>query len=478
MPRSILRALASATFAFATLALAANARASGPPPVYARLLDPIASYSTPGTPWRAVVTGSASPSRPSPIQPGSILAGRVVVARPLGLGLRRERAFLELAFDSCLDPSGAPFPCAAELQSIDNARERVSANRVQGILPASHPHSYLNGFWLRPRTLLFPKSAAGLVGAGGALHTHLIPHPAAGAVIAGARILFLRLPNGEVELPAGADLIVRVHAETGGPSPLPAPPTPPIAAALASLPAHVHHAGGQHAADNINFAFFGSRQVLETAFLASGWFPAAPLTPRTFARTYAAYAAMNSFPTAPVSPLLYEGRLPAVVFQKSLNTLAKRHHIRIWPHPDQPDVWLGSATHDVGVGLEPARKTITHKIDRHIDRERLKVLTDLQFAGCVESHTPVERPHLASPPSPKTRVVTDGALFAVTLRPCSVPEPHPAVLHRPAHPFAATAFRRIVLETRHYLLRGNPYFLAFRSAHWAATPRRRAAELD
>jgi hypothetical protein len=472
MPRTFL-----AAFAFTV-----SASASGPPPVYARLLDPIASYSTPGTPWRAVVTGSASPTRPSPIPSGSILSGRVVRAQPLGLGLRRERAILELAFDACLNPSGAPFPCAAELQNVDNARERISANRVQGILPAGHPHSYLNGFWLRPRALLFPKSAAGLVGAGGALHARVIPHPAAGVLIAGVRILFLRLPNGEVELPAGADLIVRVHAGTEHPFPQPAPIAPPIAppiaGPLASLSPDVHHANGQRAADLINLAFFGSRQALETAFLAAGWFPAAPLTPRTFARTYAAYAAMKPFPTAPVSPLLYEGQLPAIVFQKSLNTLAKRHHIRIWPHPGQPDIWLGSATHDVGVGLEPARKTITHKIDRHIDRERLKVLTDLQFAGCIESHAPVERPLLASPPSPKARIVTDGALFAVTLRPCSIPDSHPPVLHRPAHPFAASAFRRVVLETRHYLVRGNPYFLAFRSAHWAATPKRRAAELD
>ncbi len=63
---------------------------------------------------------------------------------------------------------------------------------------------------------------------------------------------------------------------------------------------------------------------------------------------------MSGYSTAPVSTLLYQDAEPTVVFQKSFNTIAKRHHIRIWRAGDFEgnEVWLGAATHDAGVGFQ------------------------------------------------------------------------------------------------------------------------------
>ena len=77
------------------------------------------------------------------------------------------------------------------------------------------------------------------------------------------------------------------------------------------------------------------------------WWPAEPLTHRSVLRVYQAISAQRGYPTAPMSMLLLDGRLPDLTFQKTFNTVAKRHHIRIWQQPGQVggrDVWIAAAT--------------------------------------------------------------------------------------------------------------------------------------
>src|SRR6185369_3574206 len=101
---------------------------------------------------------------------------------------------------------------------------------------------------------------------------------------------------------------------------------------------------GVEAKDIINVAFTGSLQDLSGAFVAAGWQPAEPRTRNSMGKAYRAYTSQSGYATAPVSKLLYEGAEPDLVFQKSLNTMNKRHHIRIWHAPGAgPDVWIGAA---------------------------------------------------------------------------------------------------------------------------------------
>src|SRR5207302_1549854 len=85
------------------------------------------------------------------------------------------------------------------------------------------------------------------------------------------------------------------------------------------------------------------------------------------------------------SKMLYQQAEPDVVFQKSLNTITKRHHIRIWQvgEFDGNEIWLAAASHDFGVAFRAASMTITHKIDLRTDLERRKVINDIRFAGCA-----------------------------------------------------------------------------------------------
>lgn len=427
-----------------------------------RLRTPVSSLAKAGTRFVGVVTGCARADCTVILPPGSTIHGFVDSVSPVGFGVRRERASMALTFDGCNLPDGSAVACRSELLRLDNARESVTkGNRIHGILAANHPHSYLGGLWIRPTSALLPRSLSGLTGAGRMIYSGIAPHPAVAGAIIVTRLAVLQLPEPEIQLPAGVELILRVTAEA--PAAHAAEPMPLLADRLAdwlnATPVKITMPDGTFAADILNTVFRGSEADVTLAFLGAGWFTADPLNGRTYARSYRAFTSMKPYPTAPVSPLRYEGRLPDLVFQKSFNCMAKRHHIRLWrvDFPDGP-VWVGAATHDVGIYFDWKRMVLTHRIDPEIDRERDRVLADLSFAGCVAAAARVERPALAAD---GVGMTTDGAAHVIDARPCrqqitGVAEPLKKVS------LGKAILRRTILESRHYLLRGNAYYWAFR----------------
>jgi hypothetical protein len=147
----------------------------------------------------------------------------------------------------------------------------------------------------------------------------------------------------------------------------------------------------------INLVFIGEEAKLKDAFLKAGWLPAQHYSLKVLAKGFFAVADHHSFKQAPVSALYVQGHRPDLVFQKQNDTLAKRHHIRIWRQPvtfhGQP-VWIASATHDTGLEFSRTSKRITHQIDPHIDRERQKVIDDLAFAEKLSSVGAIRRSDL------------------------------------------------------------------------------------
>lgn len=435
-----------------------------------RLNTPIASYSKPGTPFTARVLGPLNDRAPL-LPVGSLIHGSVRQARSIGLGFRRERASLEIEFQSCELPTGDSVPCEVRLHTVDNARETVTKpNHIQGVLAASCPQSWLSGVWYRPAPALFHRSAAGLTGAGGMIETKFPEGGLGAAAVIVSRLVLFRMPDPDIELPAGTDLIV--HVSTGAepePDPVRAAPSSDIAETVQKAPSEILFPDHTPAADIINFAFVATDAELTQAFEAAGWTLAETLTAKTFTRTYTAMTAMRAYPGAPVSKLYYGDRLPDLVFQKTLNSMAKRHHIRLWNvgTPERP-LWLGAATHDVAIGFDWRRLTVTHRIDPQIDRERETVVNDLAAAGCLAAASVVERPELARQTAVSS---TGGAAIIATLKPCGPAAVGPA-LHRPHRSLAVLGLRRVILETRHYITRGNAYYLAYRAVRWSFSPKR------
>jgi len=168
--------------------------------------------------------------------------------------------------------------------------------------------------------------------------------------------------------------------------------------------------------------FFGSRDQLIAAFGEAGWIEADGMGAKSAVKAAQATLRQTGYGAAPFSTLTLEGRVPDIMFQKSLNTFAKRHHIRVWKLPntyDGSDVWIGAATHDIATTKERGYTKWSHRIDPHVDRERDWVATDLLFVGTAKAYADVPRPAAPKKLSNATgdNMVTDGKLTALKLAP-------------------------------------------------------------
>lgn len=404
------------------------------------------------------------------IPAGSVIHGSVRKARSVRVGLTRERALLDLDFDRYELPDGRSVPFGAQVFAVDNGREDVTRDgKIQGILAAGGTPALARGIWGTPSMNILHRPIAGLTGFSTRLWAEFGMGPACAAGLLAFRWIALRFPEPEIELPVGTELLLAVtsipeHAPRFNPERL-EPEATPLAEELAALDPAVDKTSGKPSGDVLNLAFTGTRDQMAQAFAAAGWSEADPLSRATFTKMYRAYVSMNGYAKAPVSRLEYDDREPDFVFEKSLNTVHRRHHVRVWQLPGQ-NVWLAAATHDIGVGFDPRFRMMTHKIDEDIDRERSKVTSDLQSARCARGVTTIARPAAGLDRSPT--IVTDGDLWLIRLQDCSAP---PAVLvakaKKPGNR-ASRMLRRFTLETRHYVLRDNAYHWGFRAARAGA----------
>ena len=442
-----------------------------PPTFQVRLDVPLTSYSSPaGTAFTATVISPLEIDGQSIIPQGSLVRGSVRRASAVGFGLRHERAALELAFYEYQLAGGASYPLGARLQFIENAREQVdSRGRIKGVLAASSPQGLLRGIWYWPGEDFFSHSALGLTGAGGALWSHFSMGPIGAAGVLASRYVLFSLPEPEIQLPIGTELrLLATNVSDDAPR-TPVLPDLGVSESLAFwLQTHsrvVTRPDGTPADDTINLAFIGEADDLQASFTAAGWVAAEPRNLHSLSTVYRAYNSMSGYSTAPVSMLLYQRAEPSVVFQKSFNTIAKRHHIRIWSAGsfEGQQVWLGAATHDAGVGFQLRSGTITHRIDPQTDGERQKVVTDLGFAGCSERVSLLER-SADSASALSAGIQTDGRMAVVWLQPClrDASDDNPP-LPAPGSRGKRLA-RRFILETRQYFFRDNMYYWAIRAA--------------
>jgi hypothetical protein len=435
----------------------------------------VTSYaSKPGTPFQAVVVSPYEYAGKVLIPQGSIVYGIVERATPVGLGLIHERAGLQLAFREYETPQGERAQLNARLLSIDNDRDQVRANgRVRGILAAGNPNGLVSGFWQKPDLNLLYRSTIGLTGATSQIWKDLAMGPFGAAALIALRCTVFRFPEPEIHFLPGTDMLLEVEVPPKSMPALAAAEhsiTPePLVSWIQARPTEIRTARGVVAADRINIVFVGSRQELTDAFVNSGWSMTDARSLRTISRVYYAFSAMHDYSAAPVSKLLYQGAEPDLVFQKSLNTVSKRHHIRIWSGAsvDGQQIWLGAATHDTGVTFHTTSMAFTHKIDPGIDLERSKVVADLSFSGCSETPSYVNAPNAEQNKEGHTSVMTDDRLAVLQLQTC---DDIRSVVNEPGPPPPGTVVtrfsRRFILEARNYLLRDNPYYWGYEVFKW------------
>ncbi len=452
-------------------------------PLQVRLEDHLTSYATSaGTGFRAVVTVPLETGGRVAIPRGSVVYGAVVKVTAVGFGFVHERAALDLAFREIVTPDGRSFPLQARLHAIDNAREHITPRGiVQGILAANSPANLRYGLFREPSSALFYHSLIGATGPTGQLWTEYGMGPFAAVGFLALNMAMFRFPEPEIHYAPGTDMELAVSALPEGvafyPPPFVTEVPEPLAAELQTRTFQLTKRAGSRVPDIVNVAFVGSREQLMQAFAAAGWLPAEPTVRHSISHYWGAIPAMHGYAAAPVSTVLYDGAEPGIVFEKCLNTISKRHHIRIWNAGVfvGQDIWLAAASHDTGISFSPRQVFFSHKIDPSIDVERSKVVNDLDFAGCLEPISYLDRPSAARSLANGDGVSTDGRLAVLTLADCSPPPPNEEPVPAPPGSKAKRFARRMVLVERDSILRQNPYYWTYRAIRRARTSMRSAA---
>jgi len=327
-----------------------------------------------------------------------------------------------LDFSYIVHKDGKKSPLYARVIDVDNARETVRNNEILGIV---QPHASK-----KVSLAMAALSAA---------------NPIAGYTIKGIQTVYGLSIRREVYFPDGTDLQIQIIR----PSMLAEKeswagwPQMPVDAQLQDLvvKAPLRTTTPKNVpSDMTNLMFIGSEQDLQSAFGEAGWYEADNAQVMSALKAAQATIRQTGYASGPVSTLLLEGRQPDLVFQKSLDTFAKRHHIRVWKLPVEyngQQVWVGAATHDIATTNGRGGTKWGHRIDPHVDRERDWVETDLLFVGTAKSYADVDRPEVPKKTENATgdEMLTDGKMsvvLLVTAPPAQQTASAPALKARPA----------------------------------------------
>ena len=394
-----------------------------------RLKGPVYSeHSRTGDPVEGIVTyplckdgeNITCPDGQLVVPPGTRVEATVLFAQKAPNKYSRPRLVLD--FSNIIHQDGTRSPLYARVIDVDNARETVRNNEIIGIV---QPHA---------------STKAGYVLAGLGMI-----NPIAGYTIKGVSAVYGLSLRREILFPTGTDLQVQVVR----PSMLKTRdqwsgwPVLPVDAKLHTIikaaPIRVYTKDNKPS-DLTNLMFIGSQQQLEAAFQEAGWFETDSLTMGSALKTVQATIRSAGYQQAPVSLLTINGKPPDLIFQKSLDTFAKRHHIRIWKQSvtwNGREVWVGASTHDIDISTARAKTKWGHRIDPHVDREREWIETDLLFAGTATSYARVDRPNVPKTAGNATGdvITTDGQLSILELgitKPNILNPASPALQTRPA----------------------------------------------
>jgi hypothetical protein len=362
--------------------------------------------SKPADPVDAVVIAPVAANGRTVISPGALVRGSVEkVAQPSADG---QRATLLLRFAG-LDTGGARRTMLARVASVDNARETVDdQGQINGILAT--------------------ETVTGRLDAGiGKLGQE---YSGFADILSAAKNAVFQQASTEISYQPGVEMTLRL-AEPLPPPPgktLPSNPGAPPISGLSQLAQMVSREPFQTVAksppkpsDITNLLLVATEDALRRAFTEAGWSAAASLNSRAKFETLRAVVEDRGYSEAPVSVLLLDGKPPDLVFEKTLNTFARRHHLRIWRRPGNfrgRPIWAVAATHDIGIDFSAADRTFIHRIDPQIDQERDKVVGDLLFAGHVEAFDLVARPAVPRKGRNATgdSLETDGRIAILLLR--------------------------------------------------------------
>ena len=425
-----------------------------------RLTTTIGSYASKvGTPVSAVLIAPSMVNGRIMLPAGSTLSGKVKMVHRVGFGIVHETAALDLEFNRVTLENGDQIPLSVQLTDVDNARESVKPDgRIQGLRATNSPCYRVSGYIRRLIDL--------------DIHARL----ATWAV----KSVITQLPEPEIYYPAGSELTLKLVQPLQSKKtferevPAQTADREELLNAAAAMPTRLKASAKARPGDITNVLLIGSREQIAAAFTAAGWVQAQPMTLLHRIWLIRATSESHGYVNSPMTPLVLNGNAADMSWEKSLNDVQKRHHIRLWRQPGDwqgQEMWVGAATRDVSFAYLRPGQNLTHQIEANVDREREKVASDLIFTNCVNLLDWVERPDVPRVAQNGTGdlMTTDTRMVVMELNDCRAPrqtvETGDAQL--PVHGNGWQRFaRREVLIARNDALRNNLAWRSFEVGRW------------
>ncbi len=214
-------------------------------------------------------------------------------------------------------------------------------------------------------------------------------------------------------IPAGSAAVSSAGAQA-------APIQAELSGIMDSLPRRVLDSEGNEG-DMVNVLFIGGEEQLQRAFQQAGWTEA--IRSKGHAVLHAAHHPRNNV-AMPMSRLFLFGRSQDYGYAAgdSVSSVTRRHHIRIWKtdyDTGGSPIWVGAATHDIGIERDARKLAITHKIDPEVDAER-----DFVGSSMAKTQLVARTERLLPPSDPITKANTatggqyhsDGQMLVIVLK--------------------------------------------------------------
>ncbi len=229
--------------------------------------------------------------------------------------------------------------------------------------------------------------------------------------------------------------------------------------------------------DLFNMMLIGTREQISSAFRAAGWSETVPVSMRSRIQVVRAAAEGRNSQSFPMTKLLLNGTEADMSWQKGLNDLSKRHHVRIWRQGtwQGQEVWIGAATRDIDFAYMHHGALMTHRIEANIDLERDKIANDLVYTSYVEMLDLQERSSIPSTcrNGKGDLMSTDTKIAIIRFRDSDRPrlstdsDEFDAI---PIHGKVAQRFvRREILSARNDIVRNNMYWRGYEGVRWIVT---------
>src|SRR5436853_51975 len=166
----------------------------------------------------------------------------------------------------------------------------------------------------------------------------------------------------------------------------------------------------------------GSEPAMQQVFTAAGWVKVDADVQDAILHGVLESISKESYVTMPMSQLYLFGRPQDYgwAHAEPISVVKTRNHLRIWKAPYQvhgETLWVGAATHDIGLERDQRNNGITHKIDPDIDLERDYLEKTLSSTGLVSEITYLLPDHPLKEATPATvgRFHSNGKVLVLKL---------------------------------------------------------------